>query len=99
MRTDKEGRGFINILAADQKDLAQRFATRDIDRFAGVRWRVFATHGAERDVQVYVGEQIASRADILWAILHGMLTPILLALPVLVFENVINSGVQPAVGV
>lgn len=29
----------INILAADQKDLAQRFATRDIDRFAGVRWR------------------------------------------------------------
>lgn len=29
----------INILAADQKDLAQRFATRDIDRFAGVRFR------------------------------------------------------------
>jgi flavin reductase (DIM6/NTAB) family NADH-FMN oxidoreductase RutF len=28
----------INILAADQKDLAQRFATRDIDRFAGVAW-------------------------------------------------------------
>ncbi|MEJ6001460.1 flavin reductase family protein [Paucibacter sp. AS307] len=29
----------INILAADQKALAQRFATRDIDRFAGVAWR------------------------------------------------------------
>jgi len=29
----------INILAADQKDLAQRFAMRDIDRFAGVPWR------------------------------------------------------------
>jgi flavin reductase (DIM6/NTAB) family NADH-FMN oxidoreductase RutF len=29
----------INILAADQQDLARRFATRDIDRFAGVRWR------------------------------------------------------------
>ena len=29
----------INILAADQKALAQRFATRDIDRFAGVPWR------------------------------------------------------------
>jgi len=29
----------INILAADQKDLAQRFAMRDIDRFAGVAWR------------------------------------------------------------
>ncbi|KAI1696508.1 flavin reductase like domain-containing protein [Ditylenchus destructor] len=29
----------IHILAADQKELAQRFATRDIDRFAGVRFR------------------------------------------------------------
>jgi flavin reductase (DIM6/NTAB) family NADH-FMN oxidoreductase RutF len=29
----------INILAADQVALAQRFATRDIDRFAGVAWR------------------------------------------------------------
>ncbi len=28
----------INILAADQMPLAQRFATRDIDRFAGVPW-------------------------------------------------------------
>lgn len=29
----------INILAADQKGLAERFATRDIDRFAGVAWQ------------------------------------------------------------
>ena len=29
----------INILAAEQKELAQRFATRDIDRFAGIAWR------------------------------------------------------------
>ncbi|MDI4634644.1 flavin reductase family protein [Pelomonas sp. V22] len=29
----------INILAAEQKDLAQRFATRDIDRFAGLAFR------------------------------------------------------------
>lgn len=29
----------INILAAEQQDLARRFATRDIDRFAGVAWR------------------------------------------------------------
>ncbi|MCH7345496.1 flavin reductase family protein [Pelomonas sp. CA6] len=28
----------IHILGADQKALAQRFATRDIDRFDGVRW-------------------------------------------------------------
>ena len=29
----------INILAAEQKELAERFSTRDIDRFAGVAWR------------------------------------------------------------
>lgn len=29
----------INILASDQRALAERFATRDIDRFAGVGWR------------------------------------------------------------
>lgn len=29
----------INILAAEQKALAERFAMRDIDRFAGVAWR------------------------------------------------------------
>jgi len=29
----------INILAASQRELAARFATRDIDRFAGVAWR------------------------------------------------------------
>ena len=29
----------IHILAADQVDLAQRFATKDIDRFAGIAWK------------------------------------------------------------
>ncbi|HEY1089686.1 MAG TPA: flavin reductase family protein [Burkholderiaceae bacterium] len=29
----------VNILAADQRDLAQRFASRDVDRFAGLAWR------------------------------------------------------------
>jgi flavin reductase (DIM6/NTAB) family NADH-FMN oxidoreductase RutF len=28
----------INILSAEQQDLARQFATRDIDRFAGVRY-------------------------------------------------------------
>jgi two-component system sensor histidine kinase QseC len=49
----------------------------------GARWRVFAAHGAERDIQVYVGEQARSRSDILWAVLRGMLLPLLLALPLL----------------
>ncbi|WP_310386153.1 ATP-binding protein [Roseateles sp.] len=49
----------------------------------GTRWRVFAAFGAERDVQVYVGEQIDSRLSILWAVLRGVLWPMALALPLL----------------
>ncbi|MEJ6004659.1 ATP-binding protein [Paucibacter sp. AS339] len=49
----------------------------------GQRWRVFAAFGAERDVQVYVGERIDSRRSILWAVLRGALWPLLLSLPLL----------------
>jgi two-component system sensor histidine kinase QseC len=49
----------------------------------GVAWRVFATHGAERDVRVFVGERLETRDDILWAVLRGTLGPLLLALPLL----------------
>ncbi len=49
----------------------------------GNGWRVFAARGAQRDVQVYVGEQVAARNSILWAVLRSVLFPLLLALPVL----------------
>lgn len=49
----------------------------------GVAWRVFAAHGAERDVQVYVGELAESRMDILFAAMRSALWPMLAALPVL----------------
>ncbi|MCV2367867.1 ATP-binding protein [Roseateles oligotrophus] len=49
----------------------------------GKRWRVFAAFGAERDVQVYVGEQVESRLSILWAVLRAVLWPLILALPLL----------------
>ncbi len=52
-------------------------------RFNGADWRVFAAQGAAQDVRVFVGEQRASRNDILAALLHGMLWPLALALPVL----------------
>jgi two-component system, OmpR family, sensor histidine kinase QseC len=55
----------------------------DTVRHDGESWRVFATRGAEGDVQVYVGEQVDSRNDIVWAMLRGMLLPMALALPVL----------------
>lgn len=51
----------------------------------GVAWRVLAAHGSERDVQVFVGEQLASRSEILWAVLRGSAWPMLLALPLLAF--------------
>lgn len=47
-------------------------------------WRVFAARGLEADIQVYVGEQTASRASIVMAMLRGMLMPLLVALPLLV---------------
>lgn len=52
-------------------------------RVGDTRWRVFATHGRERDVRVFVGEQVESRDAILWALLRSALTPLVLALPLL----------------
>ena len=52
-------------------------------QFDGQAWRVFVAQGAARDVRVFVGEQVGSRDDILWAVLRGMLGPMALALPLL----------------
>lgn len=56
------------------------FDTVQVD---GAAWRVFSAYGDEHDVQVYVGEESASRASILWAVLRGMLLPMAMALPLL----------------
>ena len=63
----------------------------------GTAWRVFAARGAERDVQVYVSEQVSSRSAILWAVLRGAVWPMLLALPLLgvVTWWAIFSGMAP----
>ena len=69
-----------NVGAEPLSEERRGFATV---RHDGDNWRVFATRGAEGDVQVYVGEQVDSRNDIVWAMLRGMLLPMALALPVL----------------
>ena len=46
-------------------------------------WRVFATQGNEGDVQVFVGEQTNARDDILWAVIRGLLMPLVYAFPLL----------------
>jgi len=60
------------------------FRTMPVD---GVDWRVFAAHGRTRDVQVYVGEQVDSRASILWAAMRSTLWPISVALPLLALAS------------
>ena len=66
-------------------------------QIAGTDWRVFVAQGAERDVRVLVGEQQASRNDILWAVLRGTLWPMALALPLLalVIWGVVRLGTAP----
>lgn len=63
----------------------------------GDPWRVFSTRGIESDVQVYVGEQTASRNAILWAILHSVLLPLLFALPLLALGGwwAVRQGLAP----
>ncbi len=63
----------------------------------GERWRVFATRGAENDVQVFVGEHERSRASILWAVLRSTMWPVLFALPLLALAGwwAVRQGVQP----
>ena len=63
----------------------------------GAMWRVFATHGREHDVQVFVGGQIESRNAILRAVLRSVLTPTLIALPLLALAVwwAVRQGVAP----
>jgi len=60
-------------------------------------WRVFATRGAHRDIQVYVGEQLESRGSILWAVLRSALWPIAIALPLLAIAAgwAVYRGLRP----
>ena len=60
-------------------------------------WRVFAAQGNEGDVQVFVGEQIDSRDSILWAVLKGVLTPLMYALPLLAVVGwlAVRNGLAP----
>ena len=60
-------------------------------------WRVFGAHGNEGDVQVFVGEQTDSRDEILWAVLEGVLMPLLYALPLLAIGGwlAVRNGLAP----
>jgi two-component system sensor histidine kinase QseC len=63
----------------------------------GERWRVFATHGTQSDVQVFVGEQESSRGAILRAVLRSTASSIAIALPLLALAGwwAVRRGVRP----
>lgn len=63
----------------------------------GAEWRVFTTHGAQRDVRVIVGEQTATRDSILWAVLRSVLWPLGFALPLLALASwwAVRQGLAP----
>lgn len=84
----------VTPMVESGKDIRTGFATVQIE---GIAWRVFAAYGAERDVQVYVGEQASSRASILWAVLRSTLWPMVVALPLLALAVwwAVYRGVAP----
>lgn len=84
----------VTPMVESGKDIRTGFATVQI---GGIAWRVFAAYGAERDVQVYVGEQASSRASILWAVLRSTLWPMVVALPLLALAVwwAVYRGVAP----
>lgn len=49
----------------------------------GFEWRVFVARGANTGVQVFVAEQTQTRDQILWAVMRGLLWPLVIALPLL----------------
>jgi two-component system sensor histidine kinase QseC len=77
-----------------ERGLRSGFASLQID---GTEWRVFGTHGAERDVQVYVGERAGARSAILLAVLGRTLWPLALALPALALLDwwAVRRGLRP----
>lgn len=81
-------------MAGTDRSFQSGFRTLHLE---GQTWRVFAAYGHDQDIQVYVGEQISSRASILWALLRSALWPMLLALPALALATwwAIRQGVAP----
>lgn len=81
-------------MAPAQHDRTSGFWTVQID---GKAWRVFATPGAQHDVQVYVGEQVAARTSILMAVLRSAFWPMGGALPILALATwwAVRRGAAP----
>lgn len=84
----------VQPMVAGDDGLKSGFRTVQID---GTAWRVFAAQGARKDIRVLVGEQEASRTDILWAVMRSVLWPVVVALPVLALAVAwaVHRGMAP----
>ena len=74
---------------------SEGFDTVLLDR--GGQWRVFAAQDAKLEVKILVGEEMATRHDILWAVLRSLLMPLMFALPLLALVGwwAVRMGLQP----
>lgn len=78
--------GRLSLRSANAPVAPMSLKTRGFDTIElddQTSWRVFAAQGNEGDVQVYIGELLSSRNAIFWAVLQGVLMPLLFALPIL----------------
>ncbi len=84
-----------NAPATPMASRASGFGTQRLDD--GRRWRVYASPGADDGVQIYVGERMEARDDILQAVMRGMLAPLLLVLPLLAALGwwAVHHGLRP----
>jgi len=80
-----DGRLVLRSANAPMQPFGPRAASEGFSFFTDgdVRWRVFAAWDAARRRQVYVGERLGARDEILGAVLRGVSLPLALALPVL----------------
>jgi two-component system, OmpR family, sensor histidine kinase QseC len=85
----------VNAYATPMAGQSSGMATRRLED--GTDWRVFAIHDEPGDLQIYVGEQMKSRDDILLAILRNVLWPQALALPLLALAGwwSVRRGLAP----
>lgn len=95
-----EGRLALRSASAPAAPLAQGGRTAEGFHTVQVgdqRWRVFAARGAERDVLVFVGEDLRARESILVAVLRSAFWPVAVALPLLALAGwwAVRRGLAP----
>ena len=83
-----------NVAARPMSAQVQGFSTVEID---GHSWRVFAAQGGSQHMQVFVGEELRSRREILWALMRSLAVPMAVMLPLLGVATwlAIREGLRP----